>query len=74
MNVNEKIDLTGIPCPHNFARALFRLETMDEGEILEIIIDDGRPIKKMPTRLTEEGYKIIKKEKKGENWILEIKK
>jgi tRNA 2-thiouridine synthesizing protein A len=74
INIDERIDLTGIPCPNNFTRALFKLEAMDDGEILEIVIDDGKPIKKMPARLEEEGYKVIKKEKNVKSWILQIKK
>lgn len=74
MKINEKIDLTGIPCPHNFTRALFKLEAMNKDGILEIIIEDGRPIKKMPARLEEEGYKVASKKKEGANWILQIKK
>ena len=41
---DERLDLRGVRCPHNTGRALLALELMDEGEVLEILIDDGEPL------------------------------
>ncbi len=54
----EKLDLTGIKCPINSAKTLLKLETMTDGQILEIIIDDGEPILNVPPSLELEGHKI----------------
>jgi TusA-related sulfurtransferase len=57
---DEILDLTGVPCPQNSARALLKLAGMDPGKILKVIIDDGEPIENVPSSLEEEGYKITK--------------
>ena len=57
----EKLDLKGIPCPQNSARALLALAGMETGTLLEIIIDDGEPLENVPASLEEEGYKIIRR-------------
>jgi TusA-related sulfurtransferase len=71
---NETMDLQGVPCPGNFARVLLRLEAMDEGEILEVFVDDGEPIDNVPRAVSDEGYQILAKEKLADKWQLLIKK
>jgi len=68
----ESLDLRGIPCPKNTSIALIRLSTMDQGEILEILLDDGEPIENVPPSLELEGHRIIKKEKTEPHWTLHI--
>ena len=68
------LDLRGVVCPNNFVRAKLKLEEMRSGEILEIIIDDGEPIKNVPRSIKEEGHKIIKVEKIGGHFRLLIEK
>lgn len=68
------LDLRGVACPNNFVRAKLRLEEICSGEILEIIIDDGEPIKNVPRSIKEEGHEILKAEKIDSYWKLVIKK
>lgn len=70
----ETLDLRGIPCPTNSARALIRLEVMDEGQILKLILDDGEPAENVPDSLIEEGYIISSKEQKENIYILLVQK
>ncbi|MBI5492227.1 MAG: sulfurtransferase TusA family protein [Deltaproteobacteria bacterium] len=61
------LDLRGVMCPINFVKTKLKLETMEEGEVLELVIDDGEPIQNVPKSIKEEGHKIVevKKEKEG---------
>ena len=71
---DEILDLRGVPCPQNSARAILRLDGMDGGLILEIIIDDGEPIENIPPSLEEEGYEILgSKRNEGGSWRLLIR-
>jgi len=72
---DEILDLKGVPCPRNSARALLKLGGMEEGEILEIIVDDGEPLENVPASIEEEdNYKIIEKHKgEGHTWHLWVK-
>ena len=72
---DDRLDLTGVPCPSNFTRALLRLEVMDEGEVLELTVDDGEPIDNVPPNLEEDGHEVIHKERLGESsWRLLVRK
>jgi len=71
---DEKLDLTGVTCPQNVAQALLKLEIMETGSILEIIIDDGEPIQNVPPSIKVEGHKLLEQKKIGEKWILLVKK
>ena len=71
---DERMDLSGVPCPQNSARTLIKLEGMDEGEILEIIIDDGEPMENVPPSLEEDGHQIVGKEQAGDKWIILVRR
>ncbi len=59
---DDKIDLRGVLCPINFVKTKLKLEMLDSGQVLEIILDDGEPIRSVPRSIKEEGHKIVKVE------------
>ncbi len=61
--VDGHLDLRGIICPTNFVLIKLKLEEMKDGQILDVIIDDGEPIQNVPRSIKEEGHKIVKIEK-----------
>ncbi len=71
---NDQIDLRGVLCPINFVKTKLKLEMMDTGQILEVILDDGEPIRSVPRSLKEEGHKIIKVENIEGAYRLLVKK
>lgn len=71
---DDSIDLRGVLCPINFVKTKLKLEMMDSGQILEVILDDGEPIRSVPRSLKEEGHKIIKVENKEGSYRLLVKK
>ncbi len=71
---DDSIDLRGVLCPINFVKTKLKLEMMDAGQILEVILDDGEPIRSVPRSLKEEGHKIIKVESKEGAYRLLVKK
>ncbi len=71
---DDSIDLRGVLCPINFVKTKLKLEMMDAGQILEVILDDGEPIRSVPRSLKEEGHKIIKVENKEGTYRLLVKK
>jgi tRNA 2-thiouridine synthesizing protein A len=68
------LDLRGVVCPTNFVKTKLKLEEMNAGEILEIIIDSGEPMANVPRSVKEEGHKIIKVENIDGHFRLWIKK
>lgn len=65
--VNSSLNLTGVKCPLNFVKIKLRLEHIEDGRNLEVIIDDGEPMQNVPRAIKEEGHKIIKVEKGLDN-------
>ena len=71
----DSLDLKGVACPFNYVQTKIRLEEMDAGELLEITIDDGEPIKNVPTSLTNDGHDIVRTHQIGrESYRLLIRK
>ncbi len=74
-NVKDgEIDLRGVLCPINFVKTKLKLETMEDGQVLEVTLDDGEPMRNVPRSIKEEGHKITKVEKFGDGYKIYIKK
>lgn len=54
----EELDLCGVACPMNFVKAKLKLETMNVGEALAMILDDGEPIRNVPASFRAEGQAV----------------
>ena len=72
--VNASLDLRGVVCPMNFVKTKLKLEEMNQGEILEVVIDQGEPMANVPRSIKEEGHKIIKVEKIDNHFCLWVEK
>ncbi len=73
-NLDGSIDLRGVLCPMNFVKTKLKLEEMESGEILEVFLDDGEPMRSVPRSIKEEGHKIIKVDNLGNEYRILIKK
>ena len=74
IKIDETLNLKGVPCPMNFVKTKIKLEEMGIGGTLEIILDDGDPIKNVTGSVKEEGHRILKVEKINEHWKLIVRK
>lgn len=74
MNPAEVLDLTGVPCPRNAARAILRLEAMDEGALLDVVIDDGEPLANVPPALEAEGHVVLARTARDGGWVLRVRR
>jgi TusA-related sulfurtransferase len=51
------------------------LDGLEDGEILEIRLNDGEPIQNVPRSLKNERHKVTKAEKGGDGvWLLRVVK
>lgn len=74
MPEREKLDLGGVPCPANSARALLKLEMLDDGDELEVLLDDGEPAKNVPAAMSEAGHELVSSSRKGSGWVMVFRK
>jgi tRNA 2-thiouridine synthesizing protein A len=59
IKADQEIDLRGVSCPLNYVKAKLKLEEMEVGQILEVLLDDGEPILSVPRSIKEDGHKIL---------------
>ena len=55
----HSVDLRGVTCPMNFVKAKLALEKIGVGEILEVLLDDGEPIKNVPSSFADQGQEVL---------------
>ncbi len=71
----RKKDLRGVLCPMNFVRTKLELAAMQSGEVLEILLDDGKPIENVPGSVKLEGHEVIAQKQSAEGyWTVLIRK
>lgn len=59
---DAELDLRGVICPYNFVKTKLKLDTMGEGQVLAVLLDDGEPIRNVPQSLRNEGHEILSQE------------
>ena len=69
-----ELDLTGVPCPLNWAKAKVRLETLARDEALALRIDDARGVRDIPRAAEAEGYDVVEVEPQGGGWRIVIQR
>jgi tRNA 2-thiouridine synthesizing protein A len=56
---DAELDLRGVICPYNFVKTKLKLEAMEQGQILSVLLDDGDPIGNVPRSVSNEGHTIL---------------
>jgi tRNA 2-thiouridine synthesizing protein A len=69
-----RINLCGVKCPLNWAKAKVRLEYLDRGDVLELLIDDPKGRRDIPRAAEAEGYAVVSIEEAGGCWRIAIEK
>jgi sulfite reductase (ferredoxin) len=69
------IDLSGVACPINFVKAKLKLEEMEVGEKLAIVLDDGEPAENVPASFRNEGQLVEEMHDLGDgHWRVVVRK
>lgn len=71
--MSEILDLRGVRCPLNWAKAKVQLETLPRGAELELILDDPKGVRDIPQAAEAEGYAVIEVRRRQDNWRLIIR-
>ncbi|MDR2119151.1 MAG: sulfurtransferase TusA family protein [Tannerellaceae bacterium] len=67
-------DLRGVACPMNFVQTKIVLSSMQSGDELEILLDDGQPIHNVPGSVRAEGHSILEQIQTEDYWKVIIRK
>jgi tRNA 2-thiouridine synthesizing protein A len=74
IGIDDSINLSGEVCPMTFVLTKLRLDALEPGQHLEVILPAGEPMRNVPISVKEEGHKILKVEKMGDFFRLIIEK
>ncbi|MDY6958582.1 MAG: sulfurtransferase TusA family protein [Halobacteriota archaeon] len=73
-NPDKTVDCIGLYCPMPLLKTREEIDTLEEGQILELIADDPAAEEDIQRFAKRTGNEILKMEKKGDNIIFLIKK
>ena len=59
MQADAELDLRGVICPYNFVKTKLKLESMEAGQTLAVILDDGDPINNVPRSVSDDGHTVL---------------
>jgi TusA-related sulfurtransferase len=68
------MDLRGVACPLNWAKAKVRLETLARNEVLALLVDDARSVRDIPRAAEAEGYAVLEVTAAEEAWRIVIQR
>ena len=72
---DKSINIKGLVCPYTFVKSKLAIESMEVGQILEILLDSEEASRNIPKSMEDHGQKVLKVEKINDtDWILQIKK
>lgn len=57
--MSTPLDLTSEVCPMTYVRTKLRLEVLEEGELLEVILRGEEPLRNVPASAIEEGHQVV---------------
>jgi TusA-related sulfurtransferase len=67
-----EVDLRGVPCPLNWAKAKVRLEAAKPGERFAFLVDDPRSLRDLPRAAEAERYAVFGVVELDDGWRIEI--
>lgn len=74
ISTDVELDLRGVICPYNFVKTKLKLETMNQGQVLAVLLDDGDPIKNVPRSVENEGHSVLAQDRVGSSYRVLIRR
>ena len=58
--VSETVDITDVVCPVTFVKTKVAQEELEDGQILQVHLNDGEPVQNVPRSVKDEGHQVLK--------------
>ncbi len=72
---DKKVDIRGLVCPYTFVRSKLAIESLELGQVLEILLDYKDATENIPKSMQDHGQKVLKVEKINDReWIIVVRK
>lgn len=73
--IDKELDLSGEVCPYTFVKSKLALESLESGNILEVLVDNAESAANVPRSLKGEGHEIVGlKKKNNRQFFIQVKK
>ena len=66
------IDLRGVACPLNFVKAKLALERVEIGQVLEVLLDEGEPLRNVPASFAQQGQAVIETKQMQDHFAIRV--
>ncbi|MBZ4419962.1 MULTISPECIES: sulfurtransferase TusA family protein [Myxococcaceae] len=57
--VRATLDITREVCPMTYVRTKLKLEALEPGALLEVLLRGAEPLKNVPRNAREEGHEVV---------------
>lgn len=64
--IDAFVDITDVICPITFVKVKVALAEIDDGQLLEIRMNDGEPLQNVPRSLKDEGHLVTAVERRAD--------
>lgn len=73
--VDKNLDIRGEVCPYTLVKAKLGVESIEVGQIIEIILDYPEASQSIPKAMSNYGHSVLKVDKiNSKEWIIQVKK
>lgn len=75
VSADKIINIKGLVCPYTFVKAKLAIESMEVGQVLEILLDYPEAARSIPKSMEDHGQTVLSTDKINEtDWVLRIRK
>jgi TusA-related sulfurtransferase len=73
--IDKKLDIRGEVCPYTLVKSKLGVESIEVGQVIEIILDYPEAADSIPKAMLNYGHSVLKEEKiNPKEWIIQIRK
>jgi len=70
----RSVDLRGVACPLNFVKAKLELEKIAVGDVLEVLLDAGEPVRNVPESFVQQGQNVLEINESGDHFTVKVRR
>jgi len=70
----NSVDLRGVACPLNFVKAKLELEKLETGSILDVLLDEGEPVRNVPASFSDQGQEVMEVANLGDHFCVKVRR
>jgi tRNA 2-thiouridine synthesizing protein A len=75
IKIDKKLDIRGEVCPYTLVKSKLGIESIEPGQIIEIILDYPEAADSIPKAMLNYGHSVLKVEKiNAREWIVQVRK